>query len=139
MIKTMSALTTLLLFAAFFGTGYFAMPLAVEKWRNWFPAPAFTEGDFSAHYSANRLQVVLYGTRSCVFCQRARDYFIAQKIAFTDQLIDSPGEAAKSFAPLNIATVPVILIGNRMISGFNPKAIDEALTQLQVDRKQRRN
>lgn len=139
MTKALSALTTFLLFVAFFVAGYFAMPFAVEKWRDWFPIPAFTVGDFSGHYSANRALVVLYGTRSCVFCQQARDHFIAQKISFTDQLIDSPGQAASAFAPLKITTVPVILIGNRMIRGFNPKAIDEALTQLQVDGKRQRN
>ena len=139
MIKTQSVLTTVVLFVAFFVAGHFALPFAAEQWRKWFPTPTFTVGNFTDHFDANRTLIVLYGTRSCVFCQDARAYFFARKVAFSDQLIDVPGQAATAFAPLNSATVPVILIGNRMIRGFNPPAIDEALTQLESDAKSRRN
>jgi glutaredoxin len=123
----------LALFVVSATVGYLALPMALDQWRVRYPAPAFLTGDYSAHYALARSPVVLYGSRSCLFCQQVRDYFAAKKVPFADLMVDSPGPAASHFAKLDQTAVPVILIGNRMIRGFDASTIDEALLQLPHD------
>ncbi|MBP9711528.1 MAG: glutaredoxin family protein [Candidatus Pacebacteria bacterium] len=72
--------------------------------------------------------VTIYSTPSCHFCHMAKDFFKENNIAFTDhdvasdanlraELIDKSGQMG----------VPVIIIDNDMIIGFNKPKIVELL------------
>ncbi len=72
--------------------------------------------------------VTIYSTPSCHFCHMAKDFFKENNIAFTDhdvasdanlraELIDKSGQMG----------VPVIIIDNDMIIGFNEPKIVELL------------
>jgi len=72
--------------------------------------------------------VVIYSTPSCHFCHMAKEYFKANKVAYTEhdvardfekrmEMVDKSGQIG----------VPVILIDDEIIIGFDKPKIDKAL------------
>lgn len=87
----------------------------------------YVQGDYSAYLTQHKSQVVMYGTETCPYCAKAREYFKEKGIAFVDLDVGKPGQAREEFTRLGGGGVPMLLIGDRRISGYIPKAIDEAL------------
>jgi len=69
----------------------------------------------------------MYGTEECPYCQKARAYLKGRGIAFADERVNKPGPAQARFEKLKIDGVPVILIGEHLVHGFDVSAIDYAL------------
>ena len=73
-------------------------------------------------------KVTVYSTPTCHFCHMAKDFFTAQGIAYEDfdvstnldkrkEMVDKSGQMG----------VPVIMIGDKLIVGFNKPKIVELL------------
>ncbi len=92
--------------------------------------PKYSEGNFAAYYPDARTQVVVYGTATCPFCAKTRAYLKERNIAFGDFDVDKSDKGKRDFGQLGGQSVPVILIGNRKLVGFDKKTIDAALAQL---------
>ena len=117
-------LKTMLVYGAILGGGLgigYGLPHIVKMMK-----PAYTEGDYSAYYPNPATKVMLYGTATCPHCIKARNYLREQKIAFADIDVSS-GDGLRDFAKLGGSAVPVILIGNRQIIGFDKSAVEQAL------------
>lgn len=71
--------------------------------------------------------VVMYTTPTCGYCHRAKAYFNEHGIRFTEHDITRSKQARKAFNTLNGRGVPLIVIGDQRIAGFNPSAINRAL------------
>ncbi len=87
----------------------------------------YVQGDYSAYFAEHKAKVVLFGTESCPYCAKARAYFKEKGIAYADLDIGKPGQARDEFAKLGGSGVPLLLIGDRRIVGFNPGSINAAL------------
>jgi mycoredoxin len=90
----------------------------------------YTEGEYSRFFPNQSKSVVLYGTASCSFCRSSREFFKANNIEFFDVDVQTSEIAAKKHAELGGGGVPVIIIGNRLIRGFQPDVFQEALKTL---------
>lgn len=70
--------------------------------------------------------VIIYSTPSCHFCHMAKDFFLENNIKFTD--FDVAGDAVKRQEMMEKSGqmgVPVIMIGEDIIVGFNkPKVVE---------------
>ena len=71
--------------------------------------------------------VVMYTTPTCGYCHRAKAYFSEHDIRFTEHDIGRSKQARRAFNALNGRGVPLIVIGDQQITGFNPSAINRAL------------
>jgi glutaredoxin len=71
--------------------------------------------------------VVLFTSPSCVWCTRAKNYFRQNKIRFREIDITRDRKAAKDCEKHGCRGVPVVLVGNRWICGFDQSAIEKAL------------
>lgn len=83
-------------------------------------------------YSAQKqsqTKVVVFGTSWCGYCAKTRDYLQSAGIAFTDYDIETSVEGAKKYHALHGKGVPLIVVGKQRIDGFNVEALNEALTQ----------
>lgn len=87
----------------------------------------YKQGEYSAYFPDARTKVVLYGTSTCPYCLKARDYLRGKNIAYADFNVDESEQARKEFTSLKGTGVPVILIGDRLITGFKPAVIDDAI------------
>lgn len=87
----------------------------------------YQTGNYSTHFADANSKVVVYGTTTCPFCAKARDYLAEKKVAYSDFNVDKSDVAQQKYKTLNVKAVPAILIGDRLITGFRPDAIDDAL------------
>lgn len=95
--------------------------------------PDYSEGNFSAYYPDERVKVVLYGTETCPYCIQARKYLRTRQVAFVDLDIANSEKGRRDFSALGGTGVPLILIGNRQMTGFNRAAIDAALGKIKPE------
>ncbi len=73
-------------------------------------------------------KVVIFTTPTCSFCNAAKRYFREKKIRFTDVDVSRDRKAAQDMMRRTGQTgVPVILINNRPIVGFNKPKINKML------------
>jgi len=103
------------------GSGVAKLPKLFER--------PYQQGNYTSHF-VDHNEVVIYGTTTCPYCARAREFLTAKGVKYADFNIDVSDEARKKYASLNVKAVPAILIGDRMISGFRPDVIEDALTKI---------
>jgi glutaredoxin len=92
--------------------------------------PKYSEGNFNAYYPDAKTKVVVYGTETCPYCARTRAYLKERNIAFSDFDVNKSEKGKHDFGELGGKAVPVILIGDRKLVGFDREAIDAALGKL---------
>lgn len=74
------------------------------------------------------MAIKIYSTPSCGYCNKAKAYFKANKIAFTDYNVASDQRKAEEMVRKSGQMgVPVIDINGRIIVGFNQSEVDRAL------------
>ena len=104
--------------------------VAVPRLSVWL-RPSHVEGDYRAHFKDRPEAVLVYGTADCSFCKDTRAYFQARRIPFADLDVQRNAEHFRRLQGLGDKLgVPVVLIGQRMIVGYQPQAFDEALARL---------
>lgn len=115
--------------AAFIGLG-----AAAGAGAAWLATPApksFIEGDYSSYQDQTGHQVVLLGTEFCPYCQQARAHLAKRSVAFADIDVENSELGMTWLGQLGSQGVPVLLIGDRQLRGFNPDNIDQAVAALE--------
>ncbi len=75
-------------------------------------------------------KVVIYSTQTWPWCHRAKEYLSQKKIAFTEYDVGQDrAKADEMIKKSGQMGVPVILVGDDVIVGFNQKKLDEALAK----------
>jgi len=74
-------------------------------------------------------KVVLFTSPSCKWCVTAQAYFDKNKIKYKKIDITKDKKAAQDCEKHGCRGVPVVLIGNRWICGFDQKAIEKGLSK----------
>lgn len=69
-------------------------------------------------------KVVMYSASWCGYCKKARRYFIAKGIAFTEYDIERNKSARRQYKKLGAKAVPVILYKGRRMNGFTVKGFN---------------
>ena len=64
-------------------------------------------------------KVIMYSTEWCTYCKKARRFFKAKRIAFTEYDIEKSSAAKSAYEKLGGRGVPVILIGKSRMNGFS--------------------
>lgn len=119
--KFKSLLVYGLILAAGLGSGY-GLSLLPGLFKS-----NYTEGNYAAYFPNPQSKVVLYGTSWCGYCAKTRAYFKENKIEFVDLDIEKSPDAKKAHAELGGGGVPVVLIGNRKITGYDANAFQAAI------------
>lgn len=66
-------------------------------------------------------RVIMYSTAWCAYCKKARRFFKAKGIAFTEYDIEKSLTAKKAYDKLGGRGVPVILVGKSRMNGFSER------------------
>lgn len=122
--KFNSVISMAVLVAAGIGTGYVIINAPV-----WLSS-THKEGNYAAYFPNQHNKIVIYGNKTCQFCQRTREYLRAKNVEFSDFDVIGSSKAGQEFKALGGGSVPIVLIGNRMIRGYLPREFDEALAEL---------
>lgn len=109
---TVFALATLILAAAFF----YIQAQPAER------AATATPTSISSKAKQSKT-VIMYATSWCPYCQKAREYFAANNIHYTEYDIEKDAQALKRYQALGGRGIPFILIDELRISGFDEKRL----------------
>lgn len=63
--------------------------------------------------------VIMYATKWCPYCKKARQYFKKNKIRYTEYDIEKDYRAKKRYDKMGASGVPVILVGKKRMNGFS--------------------
>lgn len=77
--------------------------------------------------SANQPEVLLYATEWCGYCKMTREFFAANGIRYTEHDIEKSSEALKQHRKLGGNGVPLIVVGDNVIRGWNEGALRQLL------------
>lgn len=84
--------------------------------------------DWEIAAARRRVPVVMYSAAWCGVCRRARAYFEDKRIAFEERDVDEDPQARAEYQRLNPRrSVPTIKIGDEVVIGFSPTAVERAL------------
>lgn len=73
-------------------------------------------------------KIIIYSTPACPYCKRAKAYLQGKGIEYTDIDVSQNESTQKEMMEKSgTLSVPVINIGDRIITGFDKDKIDEAL------------
>ena len=73
-------------------------------------------------------KVVIYSTPTCPYCKRAKEYLSRKGISYTDIDVAQDKEKAKEMTQKSgQMSVPVIIIDDEIVVGFNQALLDKLL------------
>ena len=71
--------------------------------------------------------ITVYSSNMCGACEMVKAFLALRKVTFTERNISTDLEGRKELMKMGYDSTPVTVIGDRHISGFDAKQIDEAL------------
>lgn len=78
--------------------------------------------------SSERPAVVMYGTDWCQFCKRTRWFLEDHKVAYCEYNIEQSEQGAREFAALNGQPIPLIMVNDQRLEGFNTARLAQVLS-----------
>ncbi len=72
-------------------------------------------------------EVTLYSTRWCGYCRKTRAYLRHNEVPFTEHDIEESEDAMRQIMQLQAYGVPVVVVGDTVIRGYQPAALARAL------------
>ncbi|MGD2064274.1 MAG: glutaredoxin domain-containing protein [Nitrospirota bacterium] len=94
--------------------------------RYWHGINAFVTGDRHAA-SPEVAEIELYVTSWCGYCRAARSYFDRLDVPYEEYDIERDPVGKYKYDQYGVPGVPLIVINDQVIRGFNRNAIDAAL------------
>ena len=76
---------------------------------------------------AKQKEVVMYTTSICPVCKMAKAYFERKGVAYREINVEDSQENYEEFKRLGGNGVPLIIVGDKKMEGFNEQALDEML------------
>jgi len=74
-------------------------------------------------------KVVIYSTPTCPYCKRAKDYLSQKRISYVEHNVAEDKDAVKELIQKSGQMgVPVILIDDEVVVGFNQTLLDKLLS-----------
>lgn len=72
--------------------------------------------------------VTLYATEWCGYCKKTRKFLAENNIEYQEYDIEKSEEGSRQYKALNGNGVPLLVVNEEVIRGYNPKAIVTALS-----------
>ncbi len=104
------------------GVQSFGGPAQVDTWTQVLKRPPAV--DTSKPRSA---QVTMFSTSWCPHCRRAKAYFAQKGVAFREVDIEASDDGRREFEAFGGRGVPLIIVGERRMRGFDADAMDRML------------
>lgn len=96
---------------------------SLELQINSYESPEIESVENNAYDNSGR--VVMYSTRWCSYCKKARNYFKANNIDFIEYDIEQSDAARRRYNSMTGRGVPLIIYGNKKLSGFNVASFEK--------------
>lgn len=80
-----------------------------------------------ARSASNRGPVIIYSTSHCPWCVRAKEYFASKGVRYDERDVERSPSARAEFEKLGGKGVPLIMVGDEKMEGFNQQRLDQLL------------
>jgi glutaredoxin-like protein NrdH len=80
-------------------------------------------------------EVVIFTTPGCTSCGHAKAFLEERGVPFVERNLAADSRAMEELIALGARMLPVVRVGSRMISGFDPAAIGALLQPQSPERK----
>ena len=77
--------------------------------------------------------VIMLGTRWCPYCYQARRYLTDNDIDYCEYDIENSAHGEKLFNDVNGRSIPVLLIGDAVVRGFDEGKLDQLLSTIRQE------
>jgi len=104
------------------GVQSFGGPAQVDTWTQVLKRPPAV--DTSKPRSA---AVTMFSTSWCPHCKRAKAYFAQKGVGYREVDIEASESGRREFEQYGGSGVPLIIVGERRMRGFDPGAMDQLL------------
>lgn len=91
------------------------------------PLPRNTVAAASVAQSRTMKQVVIYTTSHCPYCKQAKQYFAQKGIRYREIDVETSMSGKEAFRKLGGNGVPLIMVGDKKVDGFNAQELDRLL------------
>lgn len=99
-----------------------------SAWEWYNRVPPYVETDTRQHFANVSNKVVVYTTQWCGFCKQTKEFLNQNNIAFLERDIEIGDSNIDSlYQSIGHPGVPKIVIGNKIINGFNLALIKQEL------------
>ena len=111
------------------GAGKWLLVLLAFGVAFWFGRPLLQQRSAQAEaaVTASQPEVLLYATDWCGYCKMSREFFAANGIRYTEHDIEKSSTALSEHKKLGGNGVPLIKVGDEVISGYNEAALRQLL------------
>ncbi|MBW1668797.1 MAG: glutaredoxin family protein [Deltaproteobacteria bacterium] len=72
-------------------------------------------------------RIIIFTSSSCPWCNRVKQYLREKRFRFREVNVERDADGARELRRRNIKGVPVVLINNKPIIGFDKAKIDKLL------------
>jgi glutaredoxin len=79
---------------------------------------------------AQKPDVIMLSAWWCPYCHKARNYLLSNDISYCEYDMEHSKEGKKLYEEAGGRGIPVLLIGNQQINGFDEQSIEIALSEL---------
>jgi glutaredoxin len=84
-------------------------------------------GDFSTLGVSDSVPIVTYTATWCDACKKLKAYLLKNKIKYKNVDIDQDDNAMKRLAEWGIVGIPVVIVKDNLVQGFNQELLDKYL------------
>lgn len=72
-------------------------------------------------------EVVVYTSDTCGYCHAVKQYLAEKKVQYTEKNISRSPEARRELISMGFMGVPVIMVGDETVVGFDKPRLDQLL------------
>jgi len=76
------------------------------------------------------IRVTLYSTRHCPYCRQAKQYLQSKGVRFQEFDVQRNIRAQRTLAKMGARAVPVIMVGEIRVDGFDRQRLDILLKRI---------
>jgi glutaredoxin len=91
------------------------------------PKKSGQSGQIVSEAQAGQPDVVMYSTSWCGYCRKARQFFDANSIAYTELDIEKSSDANYQHKKLGGRGVPLITVNEDVVNGYNQQRLEQLL------------
>ncbi|KZN30698.1 hypothetical protein N474_13155 [Pseudoalteromonas luteoviolacea CPMOR-2] len=128
----MSIIKYLAIFALTLGVGWFAGTYGLTTVQNLYASNQVEKGDYSQYGVSTDNPIKLYTTEWCPYCKKAAAFLDQHHIQYVKVDIENDAQALAEFKSLGGEVLPLILIDDGLIRGFNSAALEKHLKQIEL-------
>lgn len=107
--------------------GLILLVLAVFVGMQWFRSASRARLGAQVAVQARPGDIQMIASETCIYCADARAWFDANRVPFTECLIERDPRCAAAYNALMAPGTPVLIVRGHRLVGFDPLAVAQAL------------